>query len=199
MHGVTPCDTNILVSDENDRDETPKKNAGPASPGAPAEKKERVLHTRVPAVLEEELKRLATALRMPVSNLVRAVLEDAVDAVEVVGERAEGELKGIVSKIHERRETLRGAVQTSAREQSAKATAKAEAEAAPTTEPVCPETSSDLDGIVGVQRLTLIADSKCTVCGRALPRGSEACRGVRDEPGPKLLLGPRCGLVPDGA
>lgn len=157
-----------------------------------APKKERVLHTRVPAVLEEELKRLATALRMPVSNLVRAVLEDAVEAVEVVGERAEGELKGIVSRIHQQRETLRGAVQTSTREQAAKVEAAA-------AEPTCPETSSDLDGIVGVQRLTLIADSKCTVCGRALPRGTEACRGVRDDPGPKLLLGPRCGLLPEGA
>jgi hypothetical protein len=158
------------------------------------EKKERVLHTRVPAVLEEELKRLATALRMPVSNLVRAVLEDAVDAVEVVGERAEGELKGIVSRIHEKRETLRGAVQSSAREHTAAAAKKIEE-----AEPTCPASAPELDGIVGVQRLTLIADSKCTVCGRALPRGTEACRGVRDEPGPKLLLGPRCGLVPDGA
>lgn len=52
-----------------------------------------------------------------------------------------------------------------------------------------------LDGVVGVQRLTLIADSKCTVCGKDLPRGTEACRGVRDEAGPKLLLGPRCGLL----
>ena len=86
-------------------------------------------------------------------------------------------------------------MQTSAREQSAAAAAKKIEEA----EPTCPSTAAELDGIVGVQRLTLIADSKCTVCGRGLPRGTEACRGVRDEPGPKLLLGPRCGLVPDGA
>ncbi len=164
-----------------------------------APKKERVLHTRVPAVLEEELKRLATALRMPVSNLVRAVLEDAVDAVEVVGERAEGELKGIVNRIHEKRETLRGAVQTSARAHSAQANKTAEPVTVEEAEPVCPPTASELDGIVGVQRLTLIADSKCTVCGRALARGTEACRGVRDEPGPKLLLGPRCGLLPSDA
>lgn len=170
-----------------------------------APKKERVLHTRVPAVLEEELKRLATALRMPVSNLVRAVLEDAVDAVEVVGERAEGELKGIVSRIHQQRETLRGAVQTSARDRvepappsepaPAPAPAPASAERA---EPACPESAPELEGILGVQRLALIADQKCTVCGRALPRGSEACRGVRDEPGPKVLLGPRCKLLPPG-
>lgn len=179
-------------------DETPQGPGEKAEKDAAkdeAPKKERVLHTRVPAVLEEELKRLATALRMPVSNLVRAVLEDAVDAVEVVGERAEGELKGIVSRIHQQRETLRGAVQTSTREKTAAA-----AESAPkSSEPVCPESSPVLDGVVGVQRLTLISDSRCTVCGRDLPRGSEACRGVRDEPGPKLLLGPRCGLLPPGA
>lgn len=180
----------------SDEDKPEKDDATP--------KKERVLHTRVPAVLEEELKRLATALRMPVSNLVRAVLEDAVDAVEVVGERAEGELKGIVSRIHQQRETLRGAVQTSARDRVEPAPVPSEPAAAPAkepakdAEPACPESAPELDGILGVQRLALIADQKCTVCGRALPRGSEACRGVRDEPGPKVLLGPRCKLLPPG-
>jgi len=176
----------------SDEDKTEKDDAAP--------KKERVLHTRVPAVLEEELKRLATALRMPVSNLVRAVLEDAVDAVEVVGERAEGELKGIVSRIHQQRETLRGAVQTSARDRVEPAPAPAPVAPEPPkeAEPVCPDAAPELEGILGVQRLALIADQKCTVCGRALPRGSEACRGVRDEPGPKVLLGPRCRLLPPG-
>ena len=166
---------------DDDRDE--KAESG-------ATKKERVLHTRVPAVLEEELKRLATSLRMPVSNLVRAVLEDAVDAVEVASEKAEGKLEGIVQRIHQQRETLRSAVQ------GEKSRPKDEAPVEATT---CPPTSPTLDGVVGVQRLTLIADSTCTVCGRALPRGSEACRGVRDEAGPKVLLGARCALVPEGA
>lgn len=145
-------------------------------------KKERVLHTRVPAVLEDELKRLATSLKMPVSNLVRAVLEDAVDAVEVVGERAEGQLRGIVSRIHQQRETLRTAVQGTA--------------PAPVEPAKEPEKKDDpLAGVIGVQRLILIAESQCTSCGRALPRGSEAFRGVRDEPGPKVLLGPCCAPV----
>jgi hypothetical protein len=43
------------------------------------EKKERVLHTRIPAALEDQIKRLAEALRVPVSNLVRNMLEDAID------------------------------------------------------------------------------------------------------------------------
>ena len=49
-------------------------------------RKERVIHTRVPAVLEQELKRLADGLRVPVSNVVRTILEDAVDALDSVGE-----------------------------------------------------------------------------------------------------------------
>ncbi|MBW2684724.1 MAG: hypothetical protein JRE19_02265, partial [Deltaproteobacteria bacterium] len=48
-------------------------------------RKERVLHTRVPAVLEKELKRVANAWRVPVSNVVRALLEDALDTLDVVG------------------------------------------------------------------------------------------------------------------
>jgi hypothetical protein len=51
-------------------------------------KKERVLHTRVPAVLEQELKRVANAWRVPVSNVVRALLEDALDTIDVVGAKA---------------------------------------------------------------------------------------------------------------
>ena len=47
-------------------------------------KKQRVLHTRVPAVLEQELKRVATAWRVPVSNVVRALLEDALDTLDAI-------------------------------------------------------------------------------------------------------------------
>ena len=60
-------------------DDEPKGRSKRTREEAP---KERVLHTRVPAVLEQELKRLAHSLRVPVSNVVRAILEDAVDAVE---------------------------------------------------------------------------------------------------------------------
>ena len=42
------------------------------------DRKEKVLHTRIPAALEEQIKRLAEGLRVPVSNLVRNMLEDAI-------------------------------------------------------------------------------------------------------------------------
>lgn len=47
-------------------------------------RKERVLHTRVSERLAEDIRRVADDLRVPVSNLVRNVLEDAFDVVETV-------------------------------------------------------------------------------------------------------------------
>lgn len=45
-------------------------------------RKERVLHTRVSEQLSEDIRRVAEDLRVPVSNLVRNVLEEAFGAVE---------------------------------------------------------------------------------------------------------------------
>ena len=45
-------------------------------------KKERVIHTRVPESLDEEIKRRATGLGLSVSNLVRNVLENSIGLVE---------------------------------------------------------------------------------------------------------------------
>jgi hypothetical protein len=70
-------------------------------------RKERVLHTRVPAVLEQELKRLATSLRVPVSNVVRTILEDAVDTLDSVGRAAEGELRHAAERLRRHRGSLR--------------------------------------------------------------------------------------------
>jgi len=70
-------------------------------------RKERVLHTRVPAVLEQELKRVANAWRVPVSNVVRALLEDALDTLDVVGAKAEGELREVAEMLASERNRLR--------------------------------------------------------------------------------------------
>lgn len=51
------------------------------------ERKERVIHTRIPAGLEDQIKRLAEGLRVPVSNLVRNMLEDAIDAATRLRDR----------------------------------------------------------------------------------------------------------------
>lgn len=181
-----------------------------------SQRKERVLHTRVPAVLEDELKRLATNLKMPVSNVVRAILEDAIEAVEVVGVRAEDELKGFVHRLSEQREAIRQGATAAGRSAARGRAAEAKTEAKPGdvppemkdapvpeaeppqthAEPACPAADASLEPVIGFQRLTLRADSPCTVCGRVLARGTEACRGVRDDGGPRVLLGPSCTLLP---
>src|SRR4029079_11218262 len=73
-------------------------------------KKERVLHTRVPAVLERELKRFADNLRIPVSNLVRTILEDAVNVADAAGDKVEEGLKSAVHKLEHERERLKAKV-----------------------------------------------------------------------------------------
>lgn len=71
------------------------------------EKKERVIHTRVPAMLEEELKQFAANLRVPVSNLIRIILEDALAMADQAGGRVERELLSAVARFARGRETLR--------------------------------------------------------------------------------------------
>jgi hypothetical protein len=71
------------------------------------DKKERVLHTRVPAVLEAELKRFAQNLRVPVSNLVRTILEDALSVADAAGDRVEERLRKAATQLQTERERLR--------------------------------------------------------------------------------------------
>src|SRR5438445_961984 len=91
--------------DERSTEEAPASSPDVADEG---KKKERVIHTRVPAVLEQELKRLADSLKVPVSNVVRTILEDAVEAVDSVGQRAEGELREVAERLRRQRDALRG-------------------------------------------------------------------------------------------
>ncbi len=129
-------------------------------------KKEKVLHTRVPAVLEQELKELAKNLRVPVSNVVRTILEDAVDTVDVMGRRAESELRGAAERL------AKGATEPRAKKPAVK--------------------KAPLAGVIGYQTLRLARDEECTLCGALLPRGTEAHLGIRDDAGPRVLLGDEC-------
>jgi hypothetical protein len=70
-------------------------------------KNERVIHTRVPAVLEEELKQFADHLRVPVSNLIRTILEDALAMANQAGGRVERELRSGLDRLTRGRHTLR--------------------------------------------------------------------------------------------
>lgn len=118
-------------------------------------KKERVLHTRVPAVLERELKRLAESLRVPVSNLVRAVLEDAVAVADQAGSNVEMRLKTFAQSLEQERDKLRRRVMR-----------------------------DPLDGVFAFQPVKLAQPAVCAKCKADLKRGESANLGLHDDPRP---------------
>lgn len=130
--------------------------------GAPEkERKSRVLHTRVPEVLEQELKRLAKSLKVPVSNVVRTILEDAIDTMEGVGKSATMELRGVAAKLR----TDDG--------------------------PTAPRRPRfPLEGAIGVAPMKLVREGVCGLSGQTLPAGSEATLVHFDDGRPPLLVAP---------
>jgi hypothetical protein len=122
-------------------------------PTGPKEaKKERVLHTRVPAVLERELKRFAENLRIPVSNLVRTILEDAVSVADVATENVEQGLKRAAEHLEHERERLKRRI----------------------------EQHDPLAGVVAFQEVTLAMPVSCAKCSSELPAGTRVHLGISD-------------------
>jgi hypothetical protein len=117
-------------------------------------KKERVLHTRVPAVLERELKRFADNLRIPVSNLVRTILEDALSVADAATENVEERLKKAAHTLEKEREKLKKRME-----------------------------HDPLEGIVAFQQVTLAVPTTCAKCEKDLPRGSRANLGIGEVSG----------------
>ena len=124
-----------------------------SSPAQPSEgKKERVLHTRVPAVLEQELKRFADNLRVPVSNLVRTILEDAMQVADVASDHVEGRLRKAAEQLEQERTKLKRRVQR----------------------------GDPLAAVIAFQEVTLAQPAQCAKCGARLEAGSRAHLGLTD-------------------
>jgi hypothetical protein len=120
---------------------------------------------------------------------VRAILEDALDAVDAVGERAEGELRGFVSRLEKQRGVLRKSVHLDA--------PAPEAEAAPDAPLVCPGgDAAAIDGAYAFQAVVLASAQRCAACGLDLGPGVRAHRALFDDPARRAFLGPGCRLLP---
>ncbi|MFH2007432.1 MAG: hypothetical protein ABI333_12680 [bacterium] len=158
-------------------------------------RKERVLHTRIPAVLEQELKNLAENLRVPVSNVVRTILQDAMEAVEAVGRVAEEELRGVADRVARERAKLNDVAAAAGADLGARvASSRA---APPPAEALAgqtggPDPTTVLDGVLGFQELLLAVTATCALCERKLEVGAPAYLGVRGAPGPQIIIGPEC-------
>ena len=147
-HVVTPDPRDSApdtASELPDADERPS--------GSELKKKERVLHTRVPAVLERELKRFAENLRVPVSNLVRTILEDAVTAADHATETVEQRLRRAAGTLEQERERLKKKIVT-----------------------------DRLAGVFAFQSVTLAKPQTCAKCECDLPIGERAHFGLTDAP-----------------
>ncbi len=140
------------------RESQEPRDSAPASEGGHAEgrdaKKERVLHTRVPAVLERELKRFADNLRVPVSNLVRTILEDAVSVADAATENVEERLKMAARHLEKERERIKRRME-----------------------------HDPLEGIVAFQDVVLAVPAVCAKCGKEIARGARAHLGIGESPG----------------
>ncbi|HWO23608.1 MAG TPA: hypothetical protein VNO30_32930 [Kofleriaceae bacterium] len=129
------------------------------------EKKERVIHTRVPERLDAQLRKRAEDLGISVSNLVRNVLGHAFG---LVGD--------VVADSHAIARAARGDA------------AAAPAPPAPPVPPVPPvppappmqqqQQPASFDDVLGWQPIVLGKNAVCVRCNAILPRGTDAAVGL---------------------
>jgi hypothetical protein len=127
---------------------TRKRREEKADDEADVERKERVIHTRVPESLETQLREKAQDLGISVSNLVRNVLGHAFG---LVGD--------VVADSHAIARAARGD--------------KKQRAATP-----APVAVTSLDDVLGWQPIVLGKNAVCAKCNAMLPRGRDAAVGV---------------------
>jgi len=137
----------------------------PAEPVDLGQRKERILHTRVPASLDRHIKRRARGLGMSVSTVVRNVLLNTFGLVE-----------DIVTDGTNVALALTG-------QEAIPATGRGRQRETADTGP---------SGILAWQEAVLNLNAVCDHCNAVLPRGSRAALGVREQRGPRTIICRRC-------
>jgi predicted DNA-binding protein len=133
------------------------------------ERKEKVLHTRVPETLERELKNKASSLGLSVSTLVRNILGNAFELVEDI----------VIDSANIAR--------------TARATGNVQRAGAPAS----PSDAGQAGGdgpvrVLGWQESVLNLNAVCERCNALLPKGSRAAIAVLEGPGKKPILCLEC-------
>ncbi|NLY95629.1 MAG: hypothetical protein GXY23_16585 [Myxococcales bacterium] len=171
------------AEERDDEEEAPKRKRA---------RKEKVLHTRVPAVLEAELKNLAESWRMPVSNLVRAILEDALEAMDTLGRAAEGEIRGVAARVAKERERLLQPIDRARQGFAAVRPPQRHEPPAAEKPPASTGWNRDvLDGAIGFTALVVANDTTCPVTGDVLPAGADAFLALFPDPSRNVVVSPR--------
>ena len=156
-------------------------------------RKERVLHTRISDHLDESLRSAADEMRVPVSNLVRNVLEDVFTVVETVTENVGGLVSDIMEEADEVRDRLTRRRDRSPRERDVTPDDAERKAAEREVEELLDEDRErpEFAHVVGWQSLVLNTEQRCEDCGRDLRRGDRAFLGVAPGGEPPWLC-PEC-------
>lgn len=162
-----------------------------------ASRKERVLHTRISDRLAGDIRMVADELRVPVSNLVRNVLEDVFSVVEVVSDNVGDLVEEVVDEADRVAQGLARRTRSAAREvrefdaERHRDAADPDSEPDPQDRDAAPPARPDLPefpDVLGWQPLVLNATQTCACCGRGLVRGDRAFLGLTaGGPGTKYL------------
>jgi hypothetical protein len=153
-------------------DKPARDDDGPAAKDAAVvdlgERKERVLHTRVPKSLDRRIKRRARHLGLSVSTVVRSVLLSTFGLVEdIVTDSADIALSLAGEDVGARRDARARARGSSARDEAA------------------------VD-VLGWQEAILNLNAVCEQCNAVLRKGTRAAIGIRGESGPRVIICKRC-------
>jgi hypothetical protein len=149
---------------ESEASGSPPVEEEPVASSSASAKKERVLHTRIPLVLEQELKRFARSMRVPVSNVVRVILEDALMVADRASGRVEEQLRNAVHAVSSEREQIRSKLRK----------------------------LDPMDGIIAFQPIILAQDAECTRCQCSLTLGGHGWLGIASKPGPPVIVCDDC-------
>jgi len=130
------------------------------TPMPAAERKDRLVQTRVPEDLDTTLREQASRKRVSVSQLIRNVLEDTFDLVDnVVAETA----------------SFTQAVKRDAKRIAASAKGIART-------PALLKTPARLSKVYAWQEVVLNREARCARCGAELAKGDKALFGLEDQP-----------------
>jgi hypothetical protein len=137
-------------------------------------RKERVLHTRISEPLAEDIRRMAEDLRVPVSNLVRNVLEEAFSVVEAVTDNVGDLIEDVVDeaertrgRIRSRRHYLRHRHRRERRPRGRPDGVDAE-----------PAERAEFPDVVGWQPLILNQQKSCADCEEPIERSERGFAGM---------------------
>ena len=134
-------------------------------------RKERVLHTRISEPLAEDIRRMAEDLRVPVSNLVRNVLEEAFAVVETVSENVGELIEDVVDEADRTRERIRRYSDRRRREPGPADDRRREPAAARVSREEYPK-------VLGWQPLIFNRPQVCSDCEESIERGERGYVGV---------------------